>query len=162
MKVWLFSLFVLSGSFLHAKPDLLSVGSGINDIIRKPRRCAMVRIEYKSHLEWATIRPMVGFFLTAKKATYLYGGFGFDWVIARHFLFSPNFAVGYYQKGEDKDLGFPLEFRSGAEVGWVFNNEMRLGAHFYHISNASLGHKNPGSESLVFFLAIPISLKVRR
>ncbi len=144
-------------SILWAKADLISVGVGVNDIIREKRRSAACRLEYKSHLEWATIRPMLGVSITAKKATYLYGGFGFDWIIAHHLLFSPNFAVGYYQKGDDKDLGFPLEFRSGLEAGWVFHNQMRLGAHFFHISNASLGSKNPGCETLIFFLSIPIA-----
>lgn len=162
MKVWLLLALLLSASFLYAKPDLISVGVGINDIIREERRCVASRLEYQSHLEWATIRPMLGFSITAKKAIYLYGGFGFDWVVGRHLFLSPNFAAGYYQRGEDKDLGFPLEFRSGLEAGWIFKNQMRLGAHFFHISNASLGSKNPGTESLIFFVAIPLGSLVKR
>jgi lipid A 3-O-deacylase len=157
MKLRVLLFFLLLGGFLHGeKPDLISVGSGINDIIRKERRCVAYRIEYKSHLEWATIRPMLGVSITKKKALYVYGGFGFDWVLFHHLLLSPNFAAGYYARGDDKDLGFPLEFRSGLEAGWVFNNQMRAGAHFFHISNASFGNKNPGAESLIFFLSIPI------
>ena len=46
-----------------------------------------------------------------------------------------------------RDLGYELEFRSGIEIGYVFCNKSRLGVHFYHISNASLGRKNPGEEA---------------
>jgi lipid A 3-O-deacylase len=113
-------------------------------------------VEYKSHLEWYLFRPMVGLTATAKGAFYAYAGVGLDFVIQDHFIFSPNFAAGYYHQGGDKDLGFPLEFRSGLEVGWQFCSLYRVGVHFYHISNASLGHKNPGEESFVLFVSIPI------
>jgi lipid A 3-O-deacylase len=154
-----FLFFLLLGSLaLYAKPtaDLLSFGGGIHDIIRDEYRTGEFRVEYKSHLEWYLLRPMVGITVTAKGAVYSYLGVGLDWVLQDHFILSPNFAAGYYHHGGDKDLGFPLEFRSGIELGWQFSSLYRVGVHFYHVSNAHLGHKNPGEESLVLFFSIPI------
>jgi hypothetical protein len=66
-----------------------------------------------------------------------------------------SFAPGYYRAGGGKDLGYPLEFRSGIELGWRFH-EGRVGVELYHLSNASLARHNPGEESLVLTLALPL------
>jgi hypothetical protein len=42
------------------------------------------------------------------------------------------------------------------EIAYEFKWKSRVGAQFYHISNASLAHKNPGAESLIFYYAIPL------
>jgi len=151
--------YVLSFASLQGKekPDLLSFGVGAFEVVRHNHNMtAEFRIEYKPSLEWYTIRPALGFMMTVKGSTYLYGGFGFDWVIKDRLLFSPNFAVGWYRAGGGKNLGFPLEFRSGVEMGWCLKNGTRLGALFYHLSNASLGSRNPGEESLEFFYSVPL------
>ncbi|HID90986.1 TPA: hypothetical protein EYP44_03395, partial [Candidatus Bathyarchaeota archaeon] len=49
--------------------------------------------------------------------------------------------VGAIDIAEDKvgkDLGGALEFRSGIEASYAFENDSRLGVAFNHISNASL------------------------
>lgn len=156
--VWLFLVLYLSPILLIAEgPDLISVGGGIFEVCRRNRnRTADFRIEYQPHETWYTIRPLVGFMASARGATYLYAGLTFDWVIKCRLFIAPNFAAGWYNGGGGKDLHFPLEFRSGIMGGWVFKNSCRIGAHFYHISNASMGRKNPGTECLDFFFAFPI------
>lgn len=154
---FLISLFFLHVSVRAEEPSLLSFGGGIFEVVRNnSNQTAEFRLEYKPGVSWYTLRPLVGFMMTIRGATYLYAGAGFDWVYKMLF-FSPNFAAGWYNKGGGKDLGYPLEFRSGVEGGFRFPNCSRIGAHFYHISNASIGHKNPGEESLVFFFAVPLS-----
>jgi lipid A 3-O-deacylase len=149
-------LFFLLCNFVYAikDADLLSFGAGVNNCLRD-NTTAECRIEYKSHLEFLRFRPMVGFMMTFRKALYAYGGVGLDLYPKPYLVFSPNFAAGYYNKGNGKDLGFPLEFRSGIELALRFDNLSRFGVHFYHVSNAKLGSRNPGMESLVFFFAIP-------
>lgn len=93
---------------------------------------------------------------TARGSGYLYAGLNFDLLIQERLVLSPGFAAGYYWQGGGKDLGFPLEFRTGVELSYVFADQYRLGVHFYHLSNASLGRRNPGEESFVFFYDIPI------
>lgn len=150
--------FLLFSSALFAKEvHLLSFGGGIFEVVRWNRHhTATFQVEYRPPLVYHTIRPTLGFMMTIKGSTYLYTGFGLEWILKNRFLFSPNFALGWYRAGGGKDLHFPLEFRSGVEGAFIFQNKMRIGAQFYHISNASLGRKNPGEESLLFFIATPL------
>lgn len=160
MKIFIFVLAFFS-LFADPKPSLLSFGVGAFDYRRDKYRTPLFRLEYKWGQEFYTVRPMVGGMFTMKKAVYVYGGFGLDWVFWNRLLFSPNFAAGFFTPGKGKDLHYPLEFRSGIELGYVFCNQSRVGVHFYHISNASLsrtrGKNNPGEETLVLFYAIPFN-----
>ncbi len=142
--------------FSEDKPALITVGGGLWDVQRSKRRTGEFLIEYRSNLEWYYIRPMIGLIGNNRGGFYTYGVFNIDGVIAYRLVISPSFAVGFYQRGNSKKLGFPLEFRSGMEMSWQFKNHVRLGAIFYHISNASMGSRNPGTESLVFLLSIPL------
>ncbi|WP_157879134.1 acyloxyacyl hydrolase [Pararhodospirillum photometricum] len=69
----------------------------------------------------------------------------------------PNTALGYYQRGGGRDLGYPLEFRSGLEIGWRFDGGMRAGVAMHHLSNANIGDRNPGVEELSLNLSIPLA-----
>lgn len=154
--IFLFFLFFFFANYAKPKADLIGLGVGAHDILREEYRTAEFRMELKPHWEWATFRPLLGAMMTAKKSFYLYGGFWFDWVFQKHLMISPSFCVGYFNNGDGKDMGYPLQFRSAIEIGGVFENEIRVGLQFYHISNASLGNKNPGEESLVLSFSIPI------
>lgn len=144
-------------------PDFFSVATGAFDFLRSKHRTWEFEMEYKFHLKWLKspnryleFRPLVGAMATAKGSVYLYGGLNFDLLFCDHLLFAPGFAAGYYVHGKGKNLGFPLEFRSGVELGWQFADWHRIGVHFYHLSNASIGKRNPGEESLVFYYDIPL------
>ena len=95
------------------------------------------------------ISPITGGFLTEKNAFYLYTGaqaeydFGFMTI-------TPSFAPGYYNSGGGKDLGSPLEFKSEVQMSLNFSDNTQLGMSYNHISNASLGSKNPGANSYMF------------
>ncbi|MEN9654968.1 MAG: hypothetical protein RL235_1080 [Chlamydiota bacterium] len=94
---------------------------------------------------------------TAFGSGYLYAGLNFDFLLGGRLAFAPGFAAGYYWAGSGKNLGYPIEFRSGIELAWQFADAERIGVHFYHLSNASIGKRNPGEESLVLFYDIPVS-----
>jgi len=93
---------------------------------------------------------------TSKATLYVYGGLAGDIFLSKSTVLTPSFAPGLYFKGNGKELGLILEFRSSMEIAYILPNYARVGAQFYHLSNASLGYKNPGSESLVFFYSIPL------
>lgn len=58
--------------------------------------------------------------------------------------------LGHHRVGDDgRDLGGPLEFRSGFELSRRVGQRTRLGLSFDHLSNAGLYDSNRGSESLV-------------
>ena len=66
---------------------------------------------------------------------------------------TPQFAVTLYEDGDGKDLGGPLEFRSGLEVAYDFARGPTVGLLFYHLSNGDFYDFNPGSNSLVLTVA---------
>lgn len=156
---------LLAAAALHAAhpPDFLSFAIGAFDFYRKKNRSFECDIEYKFHLQclkspnrYLQFRPLVGVMATAKGSFYAYLGINFDLLFGEHILFAPGFAGGYYAAGNGKNLGYPIEFRSGVELAWQFSDWHRLGIHFYHLSNASLGRRNPGEESLVLYYDIPL------
>lgn len=157
-------IFLLSAPALQAHPpDFLSVATGAFDLYREKHRTFEFEIEYKFHLKclkapnrYLNYRPLVGVMATAKGSFYGYLGINFDLLFCDHILFAPGFAAGYYYQGKGKNLGYPIEFRSGVELAWQFSDWHRLGFHFYHLSNASIGNRNPGEESLVLFYDIPL------
>ena len=92
------------------------------------------------------LSPITGGFITEKSALYFYTGVEAEyelWFIT----ITPSFAPGYYNYGSGKDLGYPLEFKSEIQMSFNLSDSSHLGMSYNHISNASLGTKNPGANS---------------
>ena len=92
------------------------------------------------------LSPITGGFLTEKSAFYLYTGVQADYELG-FLTITPSFAPGYYNTGGGKDLGYPLEFKSEVQMSFDLSDSSHLGISYNHISNASLGTKNPGANS---------------
>ena len=98
------------------------------------------------------LSPITGGFLTEKNAFYIYSGAQAEYDLGP-FKITPSFAPGYYSFGDGKDLGSSLEFKSEVQVSLNFLKNTEFGMSYNHISNASLGDKNPGANSyLINFL----------
>ena len=63
---------------------------------------------------------------------------------------TPSFTPGLYNQGDGKDLGHLLEFKSEVQISLNFSKNSQLGISYNHLSNASLGDKNPGANSYMF------------
>ena len=92
------------------------------------------------------LSPITGGFFTEKSALYLYTGVQAEYELG-FLTFTPSFAPGYYNYGSGKDLGYPLEFKSEVQMSLNLSDSTHLGMSYNHISNASLGSKNPGANS---------------
>ena len=92
------------------------------------------------------LSPITGGFLTEKSAFYLYTGAQAEYNLGL-ITITPSFAPGYYNSGDGKDLGYALEFKSEIQVSLDLSDSTELGISYNHISNASLGDKNPGANS---------------
>lgn len=138
------------------RPSLLSLGFGTFDTLRPKERMLQFQAEYKWSASWHGIQPIAGVMVSEKGSVYFCFGGCYDIYMGRYLVLTPSFAPGIYIKNGGKELGFPLEFRSSIALAVEFRNYHRLGVQFYHISNASLGFKNPGEESLVVFYSIAI------
>ena len=90
--------------------------------------------------------PITGAFITKKNSAYIYTG-----VEAQYNLgpvkIAPSFSPGYYQKGDGKDLGDVLEFKSEIKVGFDIFKNSQLGYSYSHISNNNWGDTNPGTDN---------------
>ena len=86
--------------------------------------------------------PITGAFITSKNAFYIYTGVQAEYQFGS-LAITPSFAPGYYGAGNGKDLGYPLEFKTEIQMSYDLSNTSLLGMSYNHISNASLGTKNP-------------------
>jgi lipid A 3-O-deacylase len=115
--------------------------------------------EYRMEAIRYGLRPTVGVNVSTDNSVYGYAGLNWDIpVIANQLYLIPNFMAGAYREGDGKDLGGAIQFRSGVELAYQFQNQHRLGVAFNHISNASIYDKNPGSETLLINYSIPTTV----
>lgn len=134
-------------------PTLFMVSAGRFDANR--RRDTATELGFQVRRSSARrLQPMVGGMITSDEAAYLYGGISME-VGRRQMVLRPSFAAGLYRQGRGKDLGGVLEFRSGLELDWVGRTGVQVGLELYHLSNAGLGHANPGQETLALTLGLP-------
>jgi len=92
------------------------------------------------------LSPITGGFLTEKNAFYFYTGAQAEYDLGL-FTITPSFAPGYYNSGDGKDLGSALEFKTEIQMSLNLSDSTEFGMSYNHISNASLGDKNPGANS---------------
>ncbi|HYM32643.1 MAG TPA: acyloxyacyl hydrolase [Candidatus Cybelea sp.] len=138
-------------------PDLISISGAYFDIWHRRDPAAEARLEYRFGRRFWIVKPFVGVMGTSDFGGYAYGGILMDLYFGKHFVLTPSFAPGLYAHGSGKDLGYPIEFRSQIEASWRFDDQSRLGLSYSHMSNAHLGDKNPGVESLALTYAMPVS-----
>ena len=92
--------------------------------------------------------PITGGFITEKSSIYLYTGVQAEYEIGP-LKFLPSFAPGYYEKGDGKDLGSALEFKSELKFAFDILEDSQVGFSYSHISNNDWGAdgKNPGVDN---------------
>jgi lipid A 3-O-deacylase len=95
------------------------------------------------------ISPITGGFITENSAAYIYTGFEWNVEIGE-LTFTPSFAPGLYHEGDGKDLGHVIEFKSEIQFSYSISENSNLGVSYNHVSNASIGDKNPGANSYMF------------
>ena len=96
------------------------------------------------------VSPITGGFITENSAAYIYSGIEWNVDMGGGLIFTPSFAPGLYHEGDGKDLGHILEFKSEVQLSYATSNKTNFGISYNHVSNASLGDKNPGANSYSF------------
>ena len=92
------------------------------------------------------ISPVSGMFTTGKNSLYFYTGVEAQYNIGPLKL-TPSFTPGYYEKGNGKDLGSALEFKSEINIGFDIFENSKIGYSYSHISNNNWGDINPGTDN---------------
>jgi lipid A 3-O-deacylase len=154
MKKTLFAiLFVILNQTTYA--DGLRFGVGSFDFSDKGARASLFETTYHFSDDKAyksaigDIKPIVGAFVTDKSSAMAFAGVKADYNLGI-FTITPSFTPGFYSKGDGKDLGNILEFKSQINLGLNLGQSTNLSLGYNHISNASLGDKNPGANSFSF------------
>ena len=96
--------------------------------------------------------PITGAFITENSAAYIYTGVEWNYAVSDKLKFTPSFTPGLYHEGDGKDLGHALEFKTEVQLSYSISENTNFGISYNHVSNASLGDKNPGANSYMFNL----------
>ena len=131
-----------------------NVYTGMFDFSDKGKKSQIIGIQHLNDNLFrdsfiGTIKPITGFMLTADTATYLYTGIQAEYKIGKLNLI-PSFTPGLYHEGDGKDLGHLVEFKSELQLSLDLSPTTEFGFSYNHLSNASLGEKNPGANSYMF------------
>ena len=138
----------------NSKKTELSFYTGLFDFSDKGKKSTLFGFEHQDEELFrdtfiGVLSPISGGFITGDSAVYLYTGVQANYNLGA-LKFTPSFASGIYAMGDGKDLGYPLEFKSEVQVSLDLSKNSMLGMSYNHISNASLGTKNPGANSYMF------------
>ena len=91
-------------------------------------------------------KPVSGAFITGNSSLYLYTGIEGQYGLGPLKIL-PSFTPGYYEKGDGKDLGSILEFKSEIKFGLDIFENSKLSYSYSHISNNDWGDTNPGTDN---------------
>ena len=139
-------------------PEFLTFGAGWFDYNRQKDQGGEFRLEYRSDYKLWHFKPFATAAVTSNGMTFIGGGILLDVFLGRRLVITPSFAPTLYQGGtSDLDLGHVVEFRSQLEIAYRFDDRSRLGLSVSHYSNASLGDKNPGTETILLNYSLPLS-----
>ena len=139
---------------LQVQNTQLNMYSGMFDFSDQKQRAVLVGFQHQNEELYretflGTLSPITGGFVTENQALYAYTGIEWNFDLGP-INFTPSFAPGLYGEGNGKDLGHILEFKSEVQASWNLSESSELGMSYNHLSNASLGDKNPGANSYMF------------
>lgn len=146
---------LMSAPAMAADQSYITIGAGVFDIVHDEPASTEFRLEYRHENVWKSLYPSLGLMANTDGAVYGVFSLNYEFALSDSIYFTPYTGVGIYEENDSKDLGGPIEFRSGVELAYELENDYRLGVNFSHMSNASIYEDNPGQESLVFNLSIP-------
>ena len=154
LSIIIFLISINSLAIADTDKNYLSTSIGQFDI-NDTKDSAEYRIEYlkgsisKLSPGNLSLKPFYGAMINGDDGKYFYSGLRKDIVLSDKTYLTPSFAIGYYDQGKSKDLGYDLEFRSQLEISFKLESMNRIAISINHISNARLGEQNPGVESMV-------------
>ena len=152
----IFFPFTLSAQNLDLKNNdtELNIYTGMFDFSDDGKKSTLLGIQHQNEsLNKDTIlgnlSPVTGALITSDSAGYLYTGVQAQYKMGILNI-TPSFAPGLYFEGNGKDLGHLIEFKSELQFSLDLSKNSEFGFSYNHLSNASLGDKNPGANSYMF------------
>ena len=151
---FLISSSALAGELKQSNNTEFSVFTGMFDFSDDGKKSTLIGIQHQNEdlnrdTFFGNLSPITGIMITADNASYFYTGVEANYKIGALNI-TPSFAPGYYNEGDGKDLGHALEFKSEVQLSLDMPKNSQFGFSYNHLSNASLGDKNPGANSYMF------------
>ena len=139
---------------INTRSTEISVFTGTFDFSDEGKKSTLIGFQHQDkNLNRDTflgnLSPITGLLITADNAGYIYTGVQAQYQFGA-LNFTPSFTPGIYHNGDGKDLGHLIEFKSELQISLDLSKTSQLGFSYNHISNASLGDKNPGANSYMF------------
>ena len=138
---------------LDEKPTEVNFYAGTFDVIDKEGddKTSLFGVEHKNEKLFRNtylgqFKPITGGFITGDSSIYMYTGVEGQYKIGKVDIL-PSFAPGYYEKGNGKDLGSVLEFKSEIKLGIDFGKNSKFSYSYNHLSNNDWGDTNPGANN---------------
>ena len=146
-----FSFFSFADELVNENETELNFFTGMFDFSDHKQASGLIGLQHQNDELFrdsflGKLSPITGGFFTENSAVYLYTGVQAEYELG-FLTITPSFAPGYYNTGNGKDLGSPLEFKTEVQMSFDVSDSTHLGLSYNHISNASLGNKNPGANS---------------
>ena len=158
LKILILSIIFCSANFTVSSEEIsdeteINIFSGMFDFSDTTQRAGLIGFQHQNEELFrdtflGTLSPITGGFVTENSAIYVYTGVESEFDMG-FFKITPSFAPGYYNYGDGKDLGYPLEFKTAVQMT-LGSETTQFGMSYNHISNASLGTKNPGANTYMF------------
>ena len=131
-----------------------NIYSGMFDFSDNGKRSTLIgfqhqNVELNRDTFLGNLSPITGAMFTADNAAYVYTGVQANYSLGKLNII-PSFTPGLYEAGDGKDLGHMLEFKSEVQLSLDLPKDSQFGFSYNHLSNASLGDKNPGANSYMF------------
>ena len=146
-------IFTLSPLKADESSNEISFFTGTFDVIDKEGddKTSLFGIEHKNpdlfrDTFLGKFKPITGGFITGNNSAYFYTGIEAQYGLGPLKIL-PSFTPGYYEKGDGKDLGSVLEFKSELKVGLDIFENSKLSYSYSHISNNDWGETNPGTDN---------------
>lgn len=163
MKFSLRYLLVLATTLatgsVNAEPvSYLSVAAGragILDAGVEDPEAAKLEYRFKSRWNWG-LAPGIGIAKSGNGASFVFATVEKDFPLNERWVLTPSFGLGSFDDGRDIRLGNELEFRSGVKTFYQFDNKLRVGIELFHLSNAGVAERNPGTEVAFLSLSFPL------
>jgi hypothetical protein len=147
--------FELGPLVVHGdEADALMLGLGAFDPFDNGS-AAGATLEYRLGRKLFVIGPALGGIANSDGGLFGYFGLYADLSIGPVY-FTPQLGLGFYHRGDSRDLGGNFQFRETVEFSYRFSNGHRAGVRAAHISNADLHDVNPGEEEYYITYAIAL------
>ncbi len=142
----------------HCAPDVPRLAvSGGEVLERRADAVSELYLRYDPGLQIGPYRPAAGLSIAGDGALWI--GLGSVYAIpfaGRRFYVELHFMPGLHIPNGGFDLGGPIVFRSGIEIGYQDAEGWRYGLAYDHRSHGGLFDRNPGMETVQYRVGLPM------